>query len=161
MIYTLYAPTTMCEVILYLYTPCPVLIIGFLIFQMSGRGFEYGQQWGRIGHGRRSSFFGDWLTGEATADPSLSEHSSEGEVNSDDDLIREVKGYTEAGEMERDTQPQTTRGNLPQATHLACNQWCRCFDQRCTSLHWWLSLHLLGLGVVNHREEVKTHRSPV
>ena len=40
-------------------------------------------------------------------------------MNSDDDLIQEVKGYTEVGEMERDTQPQTIGGDLPQATHLA------------------------------------------
>ena len=86
---------------------------------MYGRGFECDQQRGRKGCGWHSSFFGDWLTREATTDPSLSEPSFEGEVNSDDDLIREVKGYTEVGEMESDTQPQTTRGDLLQASHPA------------------------------------------
>ena len=40
-------------------------------------------------------------------------------MNSDDDLIQEVESYTEVGRMERNTQPQTTRGDLPQATYLA------------------------------------------
>ena len=40
-------------------------------------------------------------------------------MNSDDDFIREVEGYTDVGEMERDTQPQTTEGDLPQAMHPA------------------------------------------
>ena len=40
-------------------------------------------------------------------------------MNSDDDLILEVKGYTKVREMKRDTQSQTIRGDLPQATHLA------------------------------------------
>ena len=51
--------------------------------------------------------------GEATVAPRPSEPSLEGEVNFVDDLIREVEDYTEVGEMERDTQPQTTRGDLP------------------------------------------------
>ena len=48
--------------------------------------------------------------GEGT---SLLEPSSEGEVDSDNDLIQKVEDYTKVGEMERDTQPQTTRGDLP------------------------------------------------
>ena len=70
---------------------------------MSDRGFEHGQQQGHKGHGRCSSFFSDWLLREGTTDPSLSESSSEGEVNSYDELIQEVKGYNEVGKMERDT----------------------------------------------------------
>ena len=50
--------------------------------------------------------------GEGTADLSLSEPSSKGEVEFDDNLIQDVKDYTEVGEMKKDTQPQTTRGDL-------------------------------------------------
>ena len=71
-------------------TLCPTLIIGLLVCQMSARDYECSGQRGHRGSGRRSSFFGDWLTKDATATPRPLEPSSD-EVRSNDELIREVK----------------------------------------------------------------------
>ena len=53
---------------------------------------------------------------EATIRPGVLEPYSEGETSSDDDLIQEVEGYTESGEMERVVHPQGTEGDLPPVT---------------------------------------------
>ena len=53
---------------------------------------------------------------EATIAPSVSQPSLEGETSFDDDLIWEVKGYTEIGDAERVAQSQGTEGNLPPVT---------------------------------------------
>ena len=72
---------------------------------MSGRGSESGLPQRHRGRGRRSSFFGEWLMWETTADSNVSESSYELELSFDDDIIREVKRYREASVAEIVVQP--------------------------------------------------------
>ena len=89
-----------------------------LVFQMSGKGNKSdhpgishkGRRW-------RAPSHADWLMREATTRSNSSHPPPEDEgIGSDDDLIQEIEGYSEANEVEEIAHPQGAEGNLPLET---------------------------------------------
>ena len=119
----------------HLCTLCPTLIVGLLVFQMSERGFESSLPQGRGAHGQSSSFFGEWLMREATADPGTLESSSELELSFDDDIIQEVEDYTEAGVKKIIVRPQSTGGDLPPAINPGRTRSSACANASTSSVY--------------------------
>ena len=93
---------------------------------MSSRDYECGRRQRHKESGRCSSFFSDWLTGDATTALCLSEPSFD-EVRSDDELIRKVKDYTGAGKEERYFQPHTTKSDRPSSHFTFFPHWAPSF----------------------------------